>query len=84
MDGDGGEEESKAREREGHSIIAISANSHITRSHSHSLTTHGSSVEHQSGPSSALLLESDIGSVSIFLQARDGSAEEEKVLDLVL
>ena len=45
--------------------------------------THGTTVQHQGGPSSALLLESDIGGVTFLLQAGDGSAEEEKVLDLV-
>lgn len=78
------EKDHRKPEKEGQFIIMISFHSHAIRSHSHSLTTHGSSVEHQRGPSSALLLESDIGSVSILLQARDGSAEEEEILDLVL
>jgi len=45
--------------------------------------TYSSTVQHQGGPSGAFLLEGDIGSVTFLLQAGDGSAEEEKVLDLV-
>jgi hypothetical protein len=45
--------------------------------------TYSTTVQHQGGPSSALLLESDIGGVTFLPQAGDGSAEEEKVLDLV-